>query len=348
MAIECNQCKHENPDDSRYCGRCGEQLPIKAVPQTINESDVNEQTRIFVSQFADRIKLEAAQIKMEALEDFQDRATRWVKIQFVTATVAISLLLAFLALLGYSGWDLKVEFQKELTLGIDEIVKGKTEIETIKDEYQMAIDKSEQELENAKIEYQAKVRENLKIVTDSSTKLEGISQSVTSKATNALQLIEKKQLELENFNFGQIESYRNELREEKNNISVLTAGINRQIAKLDKIERSRYQILVHYGGLDLERSEPANFNELQTVLYEKGYIVDYEDIMNVSADRQEILYYSATTDMDAKVEEIRGLISPEVDGEVGKKLERSSNNDPFQIVIKLCPKGTAGGLACKL
>lgn len=348
MAIECDKCQRENPDDSRFCGHCGERLPLEAAgPLTINERDVQEQTQVFVNQFAENIKLVAAQTKFDELKDFQDRATRWVRIQFITATTAISIVLAFLAWLGYNGLDLKKQFQNELE-------QGKADITAIRDDYQVGVDENLKAMEDAKDNYLEEYRRNLEIVTNSRSQLQDMSNSVTSQAEKALQLITAKQEELEAFDLTQLEHYRTQLTSEINrnlqlqkDIEGQVEQLGEQVARLDKIERSRFQILLHYGGLDLERSEPANFTELQTALYEKGYIVDYEDIMNVSADRQEIVYYSATADMDSKVEEIIDLISPKVDGGVGKRVERSSNNDPFQIVIKLCPKGTSVGLACK-
>lgn len=348
MAIECEKCQHDNPGDSRFCGHCGEKLPLEAaMPRTINESDVNQQTQKFIAQFADNIKLEAAKIKMAALEDFQDRAMRWVKIQFVTATAALSIVLAFLAWLGYSGWDVSKQFQADLT-------KGKQEIISIKDEYQLDVDKNLQAMEDEKNKYLEEYRRNLEIVSDSRLQLQQIRKDVTDEAAVSLNLITEKRKELEDFDLTQLERYRGQLTSEINrnvqlqmNIESQVSTLNEQVSRLDKIERSRYQILLHYGGSDLGHAEPTNFSDMQRKLYEKGYIVDLDDIMNVTADRQEIVYYSATADMGRKVDEIIELILPQVDGNIGKKLERSGNNDPFQIVIKLCPLGTIGGLRCK-
>lgn len=306
MSIKCQHCNHENPDNGRFCNNCGASLLEDTSHRiTINEDDVNAQTKYFVNRFAENIKDIATHTKLEALEDFQEKATKWVRYQFIAVTTAASVIIAILAYVGFKGFNINEILDKTTDKYVAQLEKNKTEIE------------------------------------DGSSELSKIKNQVINEAKEQL-----SEIATLNKNMSEIKILRKDLDAKIAAINKLKTAVDQQASEIKKIERSRYKILVHYEIPQSKKIPKRDIQKLRTTLYKKGYIVGSEDILNVSTDRQEILYYSDTLDMSAKINEIIDTL-PDEDKPIGKKLVKSGNSDPFQIVIKLCSIGQNSDLACK-
>jgi chromosome segregation ATPase len=178
--------------------------------------------------------------------------------------------------------------------------------------------------------------------------LEKVQKVIASSSAEALGKIAEAANKSKNLDatLTAVKSLRTELENSKKDFNKLQTALQSQVNEIKKIERSRYQILVHHGSTDVKEGREQNIAQLRGALYDKGYIVGADDIFNVSADKQEIIYYSDTMDVAAKVNEIINAL-PDQYKPIKPKLETSGNNDPYQVVIKLCPNGTASGNNCK-
>ena len=302
MAITCNKCNHGNPDDSLFCNKCGSRIvDEKSDRVTINENDVNAQTKLFVNRFAESIKDVATQTKHEALEDFQERATKWVRYQFIAVTTAASIVIAIFAYVGFNGFDLS----QMLNESKDAVKDAKKEIESVKETTLAKIDEAIKKSEAIKNDI-----EEINLIKND-IKQEKIR---LSKLKNSLQ------------------------KEIENDIKTVKDDLKNQIKTIQKIERSRYQILVHRGTADLRKKREQTINDLKTALHNTGYVIGPDNLFNVTADRQEIIYYSNSEEMASKAEEIKNALKDKYKNIETRPIE-SGNNDPFQVVIKLCSNG---------
>lgn len=135
---------------------------------------------------------------------------------------------------------------------------------------------------------------------------------------------------LKNFDTKKITLYKNDLEKKIKEITKLKENYK-------KLENSRFKIIVHYRGATISEYH-KNIKTIDSVLHEKGYILDKDNIANVSADYQEILYFSDSVHIKEKVQEIQKLL-------LGKfkpipiHYEGSGNLDPLEVVVKLCPGG---------
>jgi len=306
MAISCNQCNHDNPDDSRFCNNCGNNLADTTNNWVaIKEKDVDAHTKLYVDGFKKAAESEATRIGQTMLVKFQDDATKWIRYQFIAVTTAVSVVIGILAYVGINGWDIK------------QIMTDS------KNEYLEQVNLSKDILEKAKKDIKLSSADALEKIEDAKSKSKDLDAKLAA-----------------------VESLRVELENRNKSFVALQTTLQKQVGEIEKIERSRYQILVHHGAPDLTKDREDSITQLRSVLYEKGYIVSADDIFNVSADKQEIIYYSDTKDMAAKVNEIINAL-PGHYKPISPKLETSGNNDPFQLVIKLCPNGTSSGNNCK-
>ena len=82
MSINCSKCKHDNPDDSKYCNNCGGDLTADKTKgdQTyvaFNEKDLNAQA--YVEEFKKSMQAYAEITRNRELDKFQSQATTWAK-----------------------------------------------------------------------------------------------------------------------------------------------------------------------------------------------------------------------------------------------------------------------------
>lgn len=261
------------------------------------------------------------------LQEFQEKATNWAKIQFATLATAITIVTVVLGYVGFSS--------------INVIEK----IESIETEAIKSVEKKQKKLDN---EYKKRLSDLQQKSDDFELKTSETLVSFNTKVKDADEMIDIKKQELAKFNSDKIEKYEKNLKQDNEEIQTqLNTQVNRigtQIDKINKLENSRFQILVHYREASLQLYN-KNINILENTLFSKGFILNKKNIANVNSDRQEIIYYSESIHIKDKIKEIRQLLSREYNN-IPIRLESADNFDPLQIVIKLCPQVDNSGSYC--
>lgn len=343
MSLVCNQCSNVIPADSRYCNYCGFGLKISTdASRSDTESQLIEGQQIY-EKFSRELNEEALELKFEMLEAFQEKATKWVKVQFVAATSAISIVVAVLAYAGFNGFSASEEYQQ--------LVKNSEA--TIKDS-EAVIEESRASIENARAEFEISSQTTLEELEASSKKSLSGLQTTTNNALAELRInldefndelilaqvnIDAKMKDLGKFNTDEIKKYERNLSQTLASAGVLQKQAMGHLEKIKRLENSRIRIIVHYrdSARDLYLK---NINLMERALSKKGFIIDNDDIANVSADRQEVLYYSKSIHIIDKVKEIQKQLLDEFKI-FPMRYQSAGSLDSLQVVIKLCPQDGA-------
>jgi dGTP triphosphohydrolase len=279
--------------------------------------------------FRRELSEEALALKLKTLEQFQEKAIRWIKTQFRAATTATSIILAVFAYAGFKGCNASEKYQqlaKESEQAIEEKLSS--------------IDRATEKIKNTSESVLANIyKEN---------------DSLNKKVDSVEKLIEKKMKDLDEFNTKKIRDYQEELRVSVDEIGKLQKRTARQLdrsdqqlEKIKRLENSRFRILVHYRD-DAIKSYQDNIELMKKTLFKKGFIIEKKNISNVSADKQEIIRYSESQQIKNKVEEIQqqltAVFNKKLSGNFNPipiKCESAASVDPLQVVIKLCPQAKA-------
>lgn len=311
MAKNCNKCNHSNPEDAKFCNSCGEEFtPENSQGEkryvAINEKDLNAQA--YVEEFRKNMQAYAEMTRHQELDKFQSQATSWAKFQFAGIIAAITALAAFLGFVGFKGIDLQ-----------ETIDGAKEQLEVAVKDAQHTINTGTSEIVDKKEESQKSVQELMKRVESETAKLDEINaQTQQSKLALDKHIARIKNME---------------------------AKLTEQINKVSKMERSRYKIQVHYDVAQLEKSNRKSISDLQAALLDKGYVIGSDNIMSVSTDEQEVIYYSNSQEVIKNAREIRSALANRF-GNINLKLEKSDRKDPYEIVVKLCRKLNSDRVTC--
>ena len=316
--LQCEKCHHINPVDSNNCNQCGQPL-IKA--ETDSQLFTVERQRI-QEQFSAELTDEALQIKLHMLEAFQDKATKWVKVQFAAGATALTLVIAVLSYVGFSGFNAAEKYQRLIENSEKNITQQlNVNLKTMSDA-KMAIDDSFVKINNDLIDRKNKIDEAfLEANAQINEKLGQLSQFDAERTKLYQERLSKTLSEVEN------------LKMEVTGQLTLAKKIGENI---NKLENSRFRIIVHYREVELALYR-ENLAFVESALYEKGFIIDQNDIANVSTDRQEILYYSTSPGVVEKVSEIQKQLSTKYSN-IPIRFEDAASLDSLQVVIKLCPQ----------
>ncbi|HTB66472.1 MAG TPA: zinc ribbon domain-containing protein [Steroidobacteraceae bacterium] len=123
--MKCSICDANNPDDNKYCGRCGAQLNSPAAVA------LEDQIRAVIKA---ELKGESS-VEVEVAEKIVKRLITWTKVFGVVVGVPLTLLLATFALLGWHSFSdatREVEEAKNTALGSIDTQQRKFSIEAAK------------------------------------------------------------------------------------------------------------------------------------------------------------------------------------------------------------------------
>lgn len=165
-------------------------------------------------------------------------------------------------------------------------------------------------------------------------------QDIIKQVSHAETSISEKLEELNKIETSKIDTYQKNLVKQINSTQELRKDLNKQINKIQKIERSKYKILVHYNASELDHNYNHNIDNLRNKLYEQGFILKPGNIFNVTTDRQEIIYYQKSKDITEIIKLMTHSL-PDNYSKIASRHEGQTDNDPMQIVIKLC-NGSVG------
>ncbi|HEC19022.1 MAG TPA: zinc ribbon domain-containing protein [Gammaproteobacteria bacterium] len=313
MNTVCKHCGKPIPDNSRFCNHCGQ-------PQEGNKS-LEEKARETCVQIIRELNEEALEAKHKLLEEFQDKATKWVKTQFIAATTAISVVLAVLAYAGFSGFDASERFK--------------------------------QAIEKSTLEFEQNLEANKKYLAASDKKIKATMNNFNKRAANIDRMLEEKTQQIENLNTENINRYQQSLNEMMHSLKSLAdrydlqqKKIRTQLADIEKLKNSQFQILVHYRDDSIDDYQ-RNVKRLTDTLDREGYVVNERNIANVSVDRQEILYYSKATRIINKVNEIQQLLKDNLGRTLPLRFEGAGDFNPLRIAIKLCARKSLRNGRCQ-
>ena len=265
--------------------------------------------------FIASMKAQAQQVKLDMLEDFQEKATKWVKIQFAAGATAMSLVIGVLAYVGFSGFNAAEEYQK-------------------------LVADSEKNITDSRDESLQQMKTTQEVVQNAISKIEFDLQS---KFDEVDQEIDLKLNQLRQINTEKISQYESRLTETLNEVTSLQRAVKSNLQKsveigdnIEKLENSRFRIIVHYreNKQDIYRN---NLERLEAALFDRGFVIDQDDIANVSTDRQEIIYYSNSALVVTKMKEIQAQLKA-LFNHIPIRHEDAASLDSLQVVIKLCPQ----------
>ena len=301
MSHACKYCNSINPDGSIFCNHCGSRFNGNTNSNGHDDEQLNEQVKLMLDKMRDEINEEAVEVKFKTLEAFQEKATKWVRNQFAAATAAISLVIAILAYAGFDGFEATREYQEKLK-----------EYEADLAVHQQNLVTSEKKINSEVASFEEKAADFDKAVIGAHEK------------------IDNEMSKLANFDTAKITKY-------KNDLEVKIEEIKKLKDDFIKLENSRFRIIVHYRDDVIEQYQ-KNIKAVGSALFEKGYILDKNNIANVSSDYQEILYFSDSEHIKKKVLEIQKMLTDKFTS-MPIKYEGAGNLDPLEVVIKLCPQG---------
>lgn len=311
MSKNCKKCEHSNPDDASYCNHCGEELTADEKSfVAINEKDLNAQ--VYVDEFKKTMQVYADMTRQEQLDKFQKQATSWARFQFAGILTAITALAAFLGFVGFKGIDL-----------------------------QETIDNANKQLEIAVADAQKKISEGtndiVKTKEESQKKAENLFETIED-AKNEVRVIGEKAEK----NKAIVKKYLDTIAELDNQLTA-------QIDKVNKLERIRYNIQVHYDIAEIDQSYRESVGEIQKALLKEGYVIGSDNIMSVSTDQQEVIYFTDTKEVKDNAKLIQQALSKKF-GEIkvkSQEADASDIRDPYKIIVKLCGKSDKGSSSCK-
>lgn len=312
MSITCSQCSHTNPSDSLFCNHCGQELKSPIDCSLTDQEAISEAGKRIYEEFSRELKEEASALNYEMLETFKEKATNWAKSQFILATSAISIVVVILGYLGFKGFDASAKFTQLAE-------QSTSEFEETRKKFAESSSDALSELKVQKDAFDKKFKAQLK--------------------------------DLEKFNTDQILEYETRLKETVATVEKLkkqTGSHLRQAAsqleEIKKLENSRFRILVHYRDTT-QQIFRKNIALVESALFKNGFIIDEGNISNVTADREEILYFSNSKHIVDKVREIQQSLSEDFK-KIPINYESTGGIDPLQVIIKLCPQDNAGGSPC--
>lgn len=331
MSPTCSHCHHENPAASRHCNQCGHPLDQGLPPTAPDNRSLVEESHRIRKEFSEAANAEALKIKLELLEAFQEKATKWAKVQFAAGTTALTLLLGVLAYAGFSGFDAAKDYRALV----------KTSETTITDSLKTSL----QAMNRSKLE-------NEKLFAEITRHLNQRKTEIDNKFETADTAIDEKLTKLSQINTEKIGDYQltlatkiAEINSLKENIESNLVQAEAIIENIRKLENSRFRIIVHY-----REEEPVlyrnNLKLIEQVLFDKGFIIDQDDIANVRTDRQEILYYSTSPQVMEKVREIQRQLSNQFP-DIPIKFVGAASLDSLQVIVKLCPQIPDGKIPCE-
>lgn len=328
MTLKCEQCDHINSADSLFCNQCGYQLIADDKTSPLDIETITQECIRLHDKLKREIQDETQELKFELLESFQDKATKWVKMQFWAATAAISIVVVIFAYAGFNSFKATEEYQQLVKDSEDTIKKDLALINKSTETFNLSAQNSLNNLENSR-------------------------ELFIQKSTAAEKTIEEKMQGLEQFDTEKIRSYENKLNDTVIKIEQLQRRMNTQLGRADqqfeqikRLENNRFRILVHYRETE-QQLYHRNLAKLESVLYDKGFIINKDDIANVSSDRQEILYYSEARQIRDKINEIQQQLADEFI-QIPIRYESAGSFDPLRIMIKLCPQGNISNSNCTI
>lgn len=326
MSLNCEQCGHSNTADSHYCSQCGVHLVSEIKPEKLDIEIITEECIRLHDKLKREIQEETQELKFELLESFQDKATKWVKMQFWAATTAISIVVVIFAYAGFNSFKAT-------------------------EEYQQLVEDSEKGINDGVALIESKRKSLDQSALDSMQELNKTRAGFIEKVTQAEKTIEEKMQGLAQFNTEKIRSYEKKLNETVIKIEELQRQMNTQLKtaeekfeQIKRLENNRFRILVHYRETE-QTLYRKNLTQLESALYEKGFIINNDDIANVSSDRQEILYYSEAIQIREKINEIQQQLASKFIN-IPVRYETAGSFDPLRVIIKLCPQGEANNSNC--
>lgn len=329
MAINCNKCEHSNHDDARFCSQCGEELP-SGTPEkenkfvAINEKDLDGQA--YVDEFKKSIQAHAQMARQQELDKFQNQAISWAKYQFAGVITAISILAAFLGFVGFKGINLQ-----------ETIDSAHVRLKESADGAQDKIDLLKAQLEKSVDDAEKTINAGTSTITESQKKADALNERIDD---------ELAKLETERATTEKSES---QLVERIEKLRVLEEQLADKITQVSKLERSRYNIQVHYDIAEIDSSYRKSIKEIQAALLDKGYIMNSGDVMNVSTDKQEIIYFTDSAEISKNVKEIQTALTQRF-GKISinpHDRDASDIKDPYKIIVKLCKEVAKNSFECK-
>ena len=305
MDIQCRHCNQKNPAGSLYCNKCGQDLNNG---NPASEEYISEKINNLIQKKCDEFNEEATEVKFKTLASLEEKATTWAKRQLAALTFAISILIAVLSYVGFSGLDFNKKYNELFEGAKKEITSHKKNIRTTTANFN---------------EHAEEINTKLKEIDDKSQK--------------TVKLLDEKMAIIVGFNSEKIDKYTEELQSTLKEVNELNS-------KYKILKNNRFKIQVHYRDND-QNIWHKNVNYLQNKLDNKGFILSKRQVSNVRADRQEIIIYSESRRKAAL--DIKDLITDEFTF-FDIKTEVSVPNNDFDIIIKLCAQsGNLPGDECK-
>jgi hypothetical protein len=274
-------------------------------------------------QFRTQLTVEAQKIKYEQLESLQDKATGWVKRQFMLATVVIGAVGAFLAFVGIQNFNVSEELKQKASEVNDEIDNRANEVLSQTNAVEAILQKLQQ---------------------DADKKVDDFNQKIALGE----KIFDEKLEKLETLDVNKIQEYEKQLKQTVAQVTLLKTDLKtsldtaeQQLERIKKLENGRFRILLHYRDSTRE-NYLRNIEKLENILFPEGFNIDHNDIANVGSDREEIIYYSSAKNIVDKVQEIEQLVSNGFRS-IPVRYESAGKYDPFQILIKLCAQKEIDG-----
>lgn len=265
--MRCPNCQAEQDSNHFYCNCCGCALHQANHNQALPE--INFET--VVEQSIDSLKKQAHTVELEALEQIQDRATKWAKANLFILGLAASFLLLALAIFGY----------KEIT-DLKTLVASETEKVEL-----LVADKSQQV-------------ELLVARTAQATEL------ATREATLSLQKAQQIKQEIEQINIASIQKQLNKLKELENQLASAiskSAGIRSQLTaereNVQKLQHSFFSISLHLDAGSDERK--SGLSQLLNALGDEGFQLNQANIVEIGVNQTEVLYYNMIAREQAQI-----------------------------------------------
>jgi hypothetical protein len=328
MSLKCEHCDHINTADSLFCNHCGFQLTAEHKPKPLDLETITEECSRLHDQLKREIQEETQELKFEMLESFQEKATKWVKMQFWAATSAISIVVAIFAYAGFNSFKATEEYQQLVKESEDSIKQDLVLIKKSTESFDLSAQNSMKDLENSRALFLQKSTAAEKIIEE---KMRGLKQFDTDKIRNYERKLNKTVLRIEQL---------------QQRMTAQLARADQQFEQIKRLENNRFRILVHYRETE-QVLYKKNLAKLESALYAKGFIIQKDDIANVSSDRQEILYYSEAKQIRNKINEIRQQLAEKFI-DIPIRYESAGSFDPLRVIIKLCPQGNTSDSNCAI
>lgn len=290
--MKCKNCSAENQDKNIYCYNCG----FKMDSDLEIENHTKKVTDTIISSVKDELRL----VQLEAYEKIQDKALRWLKIQFYGLGIAFTIVIGIFTFFGYSEYS-----------------SFKEKIDSVYNSFKEKIDNTKTKIDN-----------------DSKTAMDSL-KLIETEANNSLDYVREMNEKINPTrmikDYEDVQTLKKDFRSLQREAEVTLENTKNNLLDTKKFQNSFYSIYIHFPGT-YDNFENKYKNLIKS-LTDAGFLIKRSNIWTgMEVDKNEIIYYHDNSSQ--KASEIKSIADHNIPG-INCHQFPNIERDQTEILLKL-------------